>query len=303
MRARSHRLAEGLGPDLFRRDPGNRSRREVSKSILRDLGYPIPLALALIVELAAFPSVLRGWSWPVAAANLLIAGSFIDLAVAGARRLMPLPRAGWARPTVIVGPLAALALVLSITASVLVTAIAGPFPFAVGPAVVLLVIFVLGLSIWSSVTRERQQRRQSMMAAVSDEAQELERVWGEVARRRAAAAEFLHGPIQSQLVALSLKGETNEQAVEAIEKRFAEYNARRRRGMCTNKSTHSWMPGQTSCQSAYPAHLRSGSGCNANNSPRDYSSTHSPKLSPMRSVTAKSVSSTSPSMTPITECA
>jgi ribosomal protein L22 len=64
-----------------------------------------------------------------------------------------------------------------------------------------------------------------MLAAVSDEAQELERIYGEVARRRAAASEFLHGPIQSQLVASALKGETNEQALEAIEKRFAEYNA------------------------------------------------------------------------------
>jgi predicted nucleotidyltransferase len=114
---------------------------------------------------------------------------------------------------------------LSYASSALVTVIAEPFPPAVGPAVVLLVAVGLGLSTWNSVTRDRRQRRESMLAAVSEEAQTLERVHGEVARRRAAAAEFLHGPIQSQLVASALKGETNEQALEAIEKRFAEYNA------------------------------------------------------------------------------
>lgn len=225
VRAQSHYLAEGAGIDLVRRDPDKRSRSEVTGSILRGLNWPNPLALALLVELVAFPSVITGWSWSIAMANAFIAGTFIALAVAGARTFIPLPDSAWARPIVIILILAAFAVVLAFGTSVLVTAIAGPFPFASGLAVSLLVVFGLGLSTWSSVTRDRQQRRESMLAAVSDEAQEIERVYGEVARRRAAAAEFLHGPIQSQLVASALKGESNEQALEAIEKRFAEYNA------------------------------------------------------------------------------
>jgi hypothetical protein len=225
VRAQSHYLADGTGPDLIRPEPERRSTGEVTESILRGLDWPNPLALALVVELVAFPSVVTGWSLPTAVANVLIAGSFIALAAAAARRFIPLPNAGWARPIVIVGVLAAFALGLSIAASVLVTAIAGPFPIAIGPAVVLLVVFGLGLSTWNSVMRDRQQRREAMLIAVSDEAQALERVHGEVARRRAAAAEFLHGPIQSQLVASALKGESNEDALQAIERRFAEYSA------------------------------------------------------------------------------
>jgi hypothetical protein len=225
VRAQSHYLAEGLGPDLVRREPEKRSRREVTDSILRGLTWPNPLTLALVVELVAFPSVVTGWNLPIALANLLIAGSFIALAVATARRFIPLPNTGWARLLVIVGVLAAFGSGLSVAASVLVTAVAGPFPLAIGPAVVLLVVFGLGLSTWNSVTRDRQQRRQAMLVTVAEEAQALERVHGEVARRRAAAAEFLHGPIQSQLVASALKGESNEDALQAIERRFAEYSA------------------------------------------------------------------------------
>jgi len=121
--------------------------------------------------------------------------------------------------------LAAFAVALSFLSSVLVSTITQPFPSSVGPAVVLLLAAGLGLSAWNSVTSNRQQRRESMLAAVSEEAQALERVHGEVARRRAAAAEFLHGPIQSQLVASALKGESNQEALQAIEKRFAEYSA------------------------------------------------------------------------------
>ncbi len=225
VRAQSHYLAEGTGPDLIRPEPERRSSGEVTESILRGLDWPNPLVLAVVVELVVFPSVLTGWSWQIAIANLLIAGSFVALAAAAARRFIPLPNAGWARPIVIVGVFAAFALGLSSVASVLVTAIAGPFPLATGPAVVLLVVFGLGLSTWNSVTRDRQQRREAMLVAVAEEAQALERVHGEVARRRAAAAEFLHGPIQSQLVASALKGESNEDALQAIEKRFAEYSA------------------------------------------------------------------------------
>lgn len=225
VRAQSHYLADGAGPDLIRPEPERRSSGEVTQSILRGLDWPNPLTLAIVVELVAFPSVLTGWNVTIAIVNLLIAGSLITLAVAGARRLIPLPHVGWARPLVIVGVLAVLAFVLSIAISLMVTAIAGPFPPAIGPAVVLLVVCGLGLSTWKSVTRERQQRREAMLLAVSEEAQALERVHGEVARRRAAAAEFLHGPIQSQLVASALKGESNEDALQAIERRFAEYSA------------------------------------------------------------------------------
>jgi hypothetical protein len=225
VRAQSHYLAEESGPVLVHHEPSDRTPREVTRSILRGLNWPNPYALAFVVELLVFPSVVTGWTWSVAIANALIAGFFIAIAAAGARRFIPLPDSTWARPAVIVAVLVCLALGLSYASSALVTVIAEPFPPAVGPAVVLLVAVGLGLSTWNSVTRDRRQRRESMLAAVSEEAQTLERVHGEVARRRAAAAEFLHGPIQSQLVASALKGETNEEALEAIEKRFAEYNA------------------------------------------------------------------------------
>jgi len=225
VRAQSHYLAEEQGPDLVHHEPSDRTPREVTRSILRGLNWPNPYALAFVVELLVFPSVVTGWTWSVAIANALIAGFFIAIAAAGVRRFINLPDSAWARPVVIVAVLAGLAIMLSYASSVLVTAISEPFPPAVGPAVVLLLAVGLGLSTWNSVTRDRRQRRESMLSAVSEEAQTLERVHGEVARRRAAVAEFLHGPIQSQLVASALKGETNEEALEAIEKRFAEYNA------------------------------------------------------------------------------
>jgi len=225
VRTQSHYLAEDSSLELIHPESGDQTRQEVTNSILRGLEWPNPLAVALVVELVVFPSVVAGWSWSVAIANALIAVFFIALALVIARRFIPLPQSVVARPIAMATLLAAFAAALSFLASMLVSDLTKPFPPNVGPAVVLILAAGLGLSAWNSVTSNRQQRRESMLAAVSEEAQALERVLGEVSRRRAAAAEFLHGPIQSQLVASALKGETNEQALEAIEKRFAEYNA------------------------------------------------------------------------------
>ena len=225
VRTRSHYLAETPSLDIPAQTADPRSRREIAMSVVQGLAWPNPIALALLVELLALASVATSWSWSVAIANAVIAGLLIAAATIMTRRFIPLPRVAWVRPVVIVLGMVLLALGVSTLSSILVSAIATPFRPSLGIAATLLVVVGLGVSVWSSVTRDRQRQREVMMKAVSDEAQELERIHGEVARRRASAAEFLHGPIQGQLVASALKGDSNEEALEAVEKRFAEYNA------------------------------------------------------------------------------
>lgn len=225
VRTRSHYLAETPSLDIHAQTADPRSRREIAMSVVQGLAWPNPIALALLVELLALASVATSWSWSVAIANAVIAGLLIAVATTMARRLVPLPRGAWARTVVIVLGMVLLAFGVSTLSSILVSAIAAPFRPALGIAATLLVVVGLGVSLWSSVTRDRQRQREVMMTAVSDEARELERIHGEVARRRASAAEFLHGPIQGQLVASALKGDSNEEALEAVEKRFAEYSA------------------------------------------------------------------------------
>jgi hypothetical protein len=225
VRTRSHYLAETPGLDIPAHAADPRSGREIARSVIRGLSWPNPIALALLTEVLALASVATSWSWSVAIANAVIAGLLIVAATTIARRFIPLPRATWARPVVIALGMALLALGVSALSSILVSAITAPFQPALGIAATLLVVVGLGISVWTSVTRDRQRQREVMMTAVSDEARELERIHGEVARRRTAAAEFLHGPIQGQLVASALKGDSNEEALEAVEKRFAQYSA------------------------------------------------------------------------------
>ena len=262
VRTRSHYLAETPGLDIPVHVADARSRGEIAMSVVQGLNWPHPLALALLAELLVLASVATSWSWSVAIANAVIAGLLIAGATAIARRFIPLPRAAWARPLLIVLGMALLGLGVATLSSILVSAITSPFRPALGIASTLLVVVGLGVSAWSSVTRDRQRQREVMMTAVASEAQALERIHGEVARRRASAAEFLHGPIQGQLVASALKGDSNEEALAAVEKRFAEYStsaARWDAGEQVDELVSAWagvMSVRVSCSSDTWKHLR-----------------------------------------------
>ena len=225
VRTRSHYLAKADADAVTVAVDESRSAREIVRSVALGLNFPSPIVFAVLVELLVIGSVATSWNWAIALTNAIFAGTVIAVTLHLARRFIHLPSVAWLRVLVITLALILLALAVSWISSAFISASLGEFPPPYAAAVILLLVVGLGIATWESVTRDRQMQRQALMETVAREAEVIDRVHGEVARRRAAAAEFLHGPIQSQLVASALRGESNEQALAAVEQRFAEYNA------------------------------------------------------------------------------
>jgi len=225
VRTRSHYLAKTDVDALTVDVVDSRSAREIVRSVARGLGFPAPVVFAVIVELLVIGSVATTWNWAIALTNAVLAGTVIAVMLYLARRFMPLPSVAWLRVLVVSSVLMLVAVAVSWIASTFISATLGDFPPPYAAAAILVLIVGLGISTWESVTRDRKMQRQALMEAVAREAATIDRVHGDVARRRAAAAEFLHGPIQSQMGASALRGESNEEALAALELRFAEYGA------------------------------------------------------------------------------
>ena len=227
VRARSHVLAETTELQIEYPAPAPRSKLLGLQSILSALRWPNPVALALLLELIVVGAIASLWGLTVAITNFFFAGLVIALGAWLLRRYVQLPKSRALRLALIALALSILAVITSLGSSAFITSLVGPFPPNYATAVVLVTLVGLGLSAWDSVTRDRQNQRQILMSQVSKEAELMERLHGEVSKRRAAAADFLHGPIQSQLVASALRGETNEEALAAVERRFDEYHSLR----------------------------------------------------------------------------
>jgi ABC-type multidrug transport system fused ATPase/permease subunit len=224
----SHRLAADDVNEAGEVRVSTRSWRTTTADVLRAMQAPSPLVLALIVEALAFGPVAASWGIRVAIANLVLG---LTLVYAGARTIRaygPLPTSPMLRPISLAAYLIVLAMISTFIASNLITAFVAPFPSTFAPAASLILASGLGLSMWTAVTRNQVNRRDAMANAVDEEIAAVEKLHADVQRRRSAAADFLHGPIQGQLVASALKGESGEQALDAISQRFAEYGLEER---------------------------------------------------------------------------
>ena len=195
VRMRSHYLATTEGAIPVPPHRGHQPWNEVVGRVVRSLPWPRAVVLAALVELLVIGPVATTWGWPVALANASIAGILIAPVVTLARRFVPLPQQPWLRVLVLLLSLMAIALFASASTSLVVTALIAPFPNTYVVAIMLMVLVGGGVSTWDAVTRDRQEQKFAMVAAVAEEADALERIHGEVVRRRHAAADFIAEPV------------------------------------------------------------------------------------------------------------
>jgi hypothetical protein len=219
----SHRLADRSGIDEPLEHRPRRSLISAAAEVLRSVSFPNPAILALIVEALVFGPVVANWGLSVGLANAVLGTIFIYVGVRLLQRYLSLPSSAVFRPVNVGLSLIAVALLSTLFVSSLVSWVIAPFPSTYAPAASVITITGLGLSVWSAVTLNRIKRREEMVQTVAKEMAAVEKLHGEVQRRRAAASDFLHGPIQGQLVASALKGESGEQALDAVTQRFSEY--------------------------------------------------------------------------------
>jgi signal transduction histidine kinase len=226
VRPLSHELTESAPLDSFVRPTEIASRAKLGFSqAFAYLLAPLPWAVVVIVELSVFGPVFARYGPVMALANLILGGSLIFLGCLLIVRSLPLPTSALARLITIVLALGVVGAVGTELTSFVISQVIAPFPVPIAGATAGVVGAGVAVSLWAAVNAGRRARREAMTQAVAEEASVIERLRRLVEDRRLQAARFLHGPIQGELIAASLKGDRPEDVREVITQRFSEYGS------------------------------------------------------------------------------
>jgi signal transduction histidine kinase len=83
----------------------------------------------------------------------------------------------------------------------------------------------LTISAWVAASEGRADRRQALSDAVAHQARAVTELQSVVTERRQAAAHFLHGSVQNELVAASLRGDSMNALQSTVAEIFDSYGA------------------------------------------------------------------------------
>lgn len=219
VRLTSHELSEQLPPPRSSQPP----RRLAIKDIAGRLQVPPPLAVLVPFQMSVFGFVALRYSLAIALVGTVIGPLPSLLGLWLMRRYLPLPRNSWWRVGTLVVSITALGSIAAVLVSALFTYLFGEYsasPFAVGTGLMGMSMIV---SVWFSVVDGREMRREQLADALEEEARETADTAAVLNGRRLAAARFLHGTVQNELVAASLRGDSAEAVQSTIRQAFASY--------------------------------------------------------------------------------
>lgn len=184
---------------------------------------PSPVAVAVLIEMTVLGAVLGRYGPIVALANAVIGGLLVFLGGVVIRRHLRLARSVLMRLLVLGIAFALVGVASSVIVSALVSRLIAPFPIALPSVMAGTAAAAIIVSLSAAVVTGRRQRLDDMAQAVARSAAEVDRLRATIQDRRSRAARFLHGPIQGELVAAALRGDSPETVQAAISARFAEY--------------------------------------------------------------------------------
>lgn len=226
VRPLSHELAESapLASLVEPTEIASRTKLGFSQAFA-NLRAPAPWAVVVIVELSVLGPVFARFGPLMALANLVAGISVIYLGCWLIARFLPLPTSALARLFTLVPALTVVGVVGSELTSLAISQLVAPYPVPIAGATMGVVGAGVVVSLWAAINAGRRARQDAMTQAVAEEAAAVERLRSMVEKRRLQAARFLHGPIQGELVAAALKGDSPEDVREVITRRFAEYGS------------------------------------------------------------------------------
>ena len=228
VRELSHELAEPVPvTTMVTTARATASRLEALDHIVRRMRFPHPLAVMVPFEVAVFGTVAARHGVRFALANGVLGAIPTVVGLWLLRRHLPLPRAAFPRVVVIAATTAAVSAVATAANIWVVTAFVASFPASIPAVTAGVVGFTLVISGWVAAAEDRQARQSAMTDAVAEESREVARLQELVDHRRLAAARFLHGTVQNELVAASLRSDSPAELRSRITTVFSRYDADR----------------------------------------------------------------------------
>lgn len=222
VRGVSHELVQPSSPE------GSSATRaqpwwQTLAAIVQRMRVPPPLAVVIPIHAAAIGALTVRYGASFALWNAILGSMTTIVGLWLMRRYIPLPRAAVPRLTVLVAGISLVGTVAVPVNAWVMTELFEPYAIPLLPTVVAIVGIALLVSMGIAVAEGRADRRAEMTQAVANEVQETTRIQGLIDERRRAAARFLHGSVQNELVAASLRGDSPEQVRSTLESLFSSY--------------------------------------------------------------------------------
>jgi hypothetical protein len=177
---------------------------------------PQPLVVAVLVELTLLPPVLARFGIVIALANALFGGMLLFLGASILRKLpiknfSPLFQFIW-----ILLILPTIGFVATLITGVAISSLRQTFPAGLIGTSLGITAAGIAVSLQSSIQAGRTRRQLSMSEAVTNAARALENLNREIDNRNLSVSKFLHGTIQSELIAAFIREEDPSKAVEKL---------------------------------------------------------------------------------------
>jgi signal transduction histidine kinase len=224
VRSASHELMKGIDvTTLITTNVTRPSRGVAIAQVASRMKVPSPLVVLIPYELIMISLLISRVDSPLFLVNMFLG---VFPAFAGLwllNRFLPLPSNGILRILLITLTSSAV-FILSLNWHVWVESwIPLPSEIPILNTTLGLVEFTLVVSVWRATTQGGALRQQAMAEAVSEQARELTRLQSIVDQRRSAAARFLHGTVQNELVLAAMRGDADSEVHDAIHGLFEGY--------------------------------------------------------------------------------
>lgn len=224
VRSMSHELAQPAAvDDVVHATPARMSAWQSASRMMERMTFPSAVTVVGVYALLVLGVVSARYGVLVGLVNAVIGSLASIVGLAGLRRWMPLPRNGVARILVITGATAAVGAIAAVINAWEMSLIVEDFPASVPAISAGLVGLTLVISGWIAAAQGRAERQQAMSDAVEEEALEVARIQSLLNERRLAAGRFLHGTVQNELIAASMRGDSAEAVQATIRRAFASY--------------------------------------------------------------------------------
>lgn len=222
----SHELVSATAdPEPAGAPAGSTSARLSFAQAFGRMVAPSPAAVAIVVEATILSAVAVRFGVALALANAIIGGALIALGCWLLMRLLPLPKASLGRLLTLTISLACVGAGATLLAGLVLPPLRATFPAGLIGVSGGVAGAGIAIALWAAVNAGRRIRQEEMARTVSDEAQAVEHLRSSLEIRRLQAARFLHGAIQGELIAASLRGDTSDDVRDIMQRRFAEYGA------------------------------------------------------------------------------
>lgn len=224
VRSMSHELTRPtMVADVVDTSGARTSVWRTASQVMGRMAFPSAVAVVGTYVLLVFGVVAARYGFMIGVINAVVSSLASLVGLAALRRWMPLPRGGLLRVIVITSSTAAVGGIAAVVNGWEMSLLVDDFPVSVPAVSAGLVGLTLVISAWVAAAQGRAERQEAMSTAVEEEALEVARIQDLLNERRLAAGRFLHGTVQNELIAASMRGDSAEAVQSAIQRAFASY--------------------------------------------------------------------------------